>query len=248
MASILVAHGDDDPEALFEHYRGAGHTARCGRSGGGRRGKASAVLAFDRRRRSIATRSACSRTPRPRAVAPGAGASARECRTTRRGRRGLSRRGAAGASAAADRMAAKGRRAVARRRPDRPRARDDRRRASHGGDAAAARTQAAVAVARAAARPAATGAGWSSRRRSSRTSRQRTSSASTRAGRSPPVWRWWTPFARRHSTCGSCSRRSTWAIRTAWPARSRSKRGFPRSASAPASAIGGVLGARRSDG
>jgi RIO-like serine/threonine protein kinase len=48
MARILVAHGDDDPEALFEHYRGAGHAALAADQAVAAAEKASAVLAFDR--------------------------------------------------------------------------------------------------------------------------------------------------------------------------------------------------------
>jgi hypothetical protein len=48
MARILVAHGDDDPEALFEHYRGAGHEALAADQAAAAGARASAVLAFDR--------------------------------------------------------------------------------------------------------------------------------------------------------------------------------------------------------
>jgi hypothetical protein len=48
MARILVAHGDDDPEALYEHYRGAGHAALAAGQAVAAAEKASAVLAFDR--------------------------------------------------------------------------------------------------------------------------------------------------------------------------------------------------------
>jgi eukaryotic-like serine/threonine-protein kinase len=47
MARVLVAHGDDDPEALFEHYRAAGHLARAAMQAAAAADKASAVLAFD---------------------------------------------------------------------------------------------------------------------------------------------------------------------------------------------------------
>jgi eukaryotic-like serine/threonine-protein kinase len=47
MARVLVAHGDDDPEALFEHYRAAGHTAAAAAQAAAAAVKASAVLAFD---------------------------------------------------------------------------------------------------------------------------------------------------------------------------------------------------------
>jgi hypothetical protein len=48
MAEILTAHGDDDPEALFEHHRGAGHEALAAAHAGIAAARASAVLAFDR--------------------------------------------------------------------------------------------------------------------------------------------------------------------------------------------------------
>ena len=47
MARVLVAHGDDDPEALFEHYRAAGHIAQAAMQAAAAARKASAVLAFD---------------------------------------------------------------------------------------------------------------------------------------------------------------------------------------------------------
>jgi eukaryotic-like serine/threonine-protein kinase len=47
MARVLVAHGDDDPEALFEHYRAAGHTAAAAAQAAAAAAKASVVLAFD---------------------------------------------------------------------------------------------------------------------------------------------------------------------------------------------------------
>ena len=47
MARVLVAHGDDDPEALFEHYRAAGHTQLAAVQAAAAGDKASAVLAFD---------------------------------------------------------------------------------------------------------------------------------------------------------------------------------------------------------
>jgi tetratricopeptide (TPR) repeat protein len=47
MARVLVAHGDDDPEALFEHYRAAGHIAQAATQAAAAARKASAVLAFD---------------------------------------------------------------------------------------------------------------------------------------------------------------------------------------------------------
>ena len=47
MARILVAHGDDDPEALFEHYRAAGHLTLAATQAAAAADKASAVLAFD---------------------------------------------------------------------------------------------------------------------------------------------------------------------------------------------------------
>lgn len=47
LAADLVAQGDDDPEALFEHYRSAGHPDRAARYAGMAGEKASRVLAFD---------------------------------------------------------------------------------------------------------------------------------------------------------------------------------------------------------
>jgi len=48
MAGILTAHGDDDPEALFEHCRGAGQHALAARHAVAAAERASQVLAFDR--------------------------------------------------------------------------------------------------------------------------------------------------------------------------------------------------------
>jgi len=47
MARVLVAHGDDDPEALFEHYRAAGRLGLAAMQAAAAADKASAVLAFD---------------------------------------------------------------------------------------------------------------------------------------------------------------------------------------------------------
>jgi hypothetical protein len=47
MARVLVAHGDDEPEALFEHYRAAGETALAAEQAARAAVKAGAVLAFD---------------------------------------------------------------------------------------------------------------------------------------------------------------------------------------------------------
>ena len=47
IARVLLAHGDDDPEALFEHYRAAGHTELAAMQAAAAGEKASAVLAFD---------------------------------------------------------------------------------------------------------------------------------------------------------------------------------------------------------
>jgi tetratricopeptide (TPR) repeat protein len=47
MAHVLLAHEDDDPEALFEHYRAAGHTALAAAQAAAAAAKASGVLAFD---------------------------------------------------------------------------------------------------------------------------------------------------------------------------------------------------------
>ena len=48
MARILIAHGDDDPEALFEHYRAGGHDALAAPQAAAAAARASSVLAFDR--------------------------------------------------------------------------------------------------------------------------------------------------------------------------------------------------------
>jgi serine/threonine protein kinase/tetratricopeptide (TPR) repeat protein len=48
MAQTLVARGIDDPEALFEHYRGAGDDHRASLQAGLAATKADAALAFDR--------------------------------------------------------------------------------------------------------------------------------------------------------------------------------------------------------
>jgi hypothetical protein len=47
LAEVLVAHGDDDPEALFEHYRAAGQDALAAAQAAVAAGRASDVLAFD---------------------------------------------------------------------------------------------------------------------------------------------------------------------------------------------------------
>jgi hypothetical protein len=47
LAQVLVAHGDDDPEALFDHYRAAGHVALAAVQAAAAAAKASGVLAFD---------------------------------------------------------------------------------------------------------------------------------------------------------------------------------------------------------
>lgn len=48
MAGILAAHGDDDPEALFEHCRGAGQRSLAAQYAAAAAVRASDVLAFDR--------------------------------------------------------------------------------------------------------------------------------------------------------------------------------------------------------
>lgn len=48
MAQILVAHGDDDPEALFDHYHAAGHDALAATHAAAAAIRAGTVLAFDR--------------------------------------------------------------------------------------------------------------------------------------------------------------------------------------------------------
>ncbi|NOT26879.1 MAG: protein kinase [Acidobacteria bacterium] len=47
LAHVLVAHEDDDPEALFEHYRGAGRTDLAASQAVAAAEKANGVLAFD---------------------------------------------------------------------------------------------------------------------------------------------------------------------------------------------------------
>lgn len=47
MAQVLVAHGDDEPEALFHHYKAGNETARAADQAVRAAAKASAVLAFD---------------------------------------------------------------------------------------------------------------------------------------------------------------------------------------------------------
>jgi tetratricopeptide (TPR) repeat protein len=47
LARVIVAHGDDDPEALFEHYRGAGRDDLAAEQATAAAEKASSVLAFD---------------------------------------------------------------------------------------------------------------------------------------------------------------------------------------------------------
>ena len=47
MAQVLVRRGDDDPEALFEHYRSAGRNAAAAAAAAAAGEKAAAVLAFD---------------------------------------------------------------------------------------------------------------------------------------------------------------------------------------------------------
>jgi hypothetical protein len=48
MAAILTSHGDDDPEALFEHYRGAGQNTPAADHAAAAAVRATQVLAFDR--------------------------------------------------------------------------------------------------------------------------------------------------------------------------------------------------------
>jgi tetratricopeptide (TPR) repeat protein len=127
MARILVAHGDDDPEALFEHYRGAGHAALAAGQAVAAAEKASAVLAFESRGRVLSPGARlAARWRAPRAVHGGAGARARECRTPGRGGRRLPRSGARGQRRAAHRMAAQVGGTAARRRAHRSRDRDHR--------------------------------------------------------------------------------------------------------------------------
>ena len=47
MANVLLEHGDDDPEALFEHYRGAGEIALAAAQAAAAAIRANEVLAFD---------------------------------------------------------------------------------------------------------------------------------------------------------------------------------------------------------
>jgi hypothetical protein len=47
MARAAVAHGDDDPESLFDHYRAAGHTAAAATQAAAAAARANDVLAFD---------------------------------------------------------------------------------------------------------------------------------------------------------------------------------------------------------
>jgi hypothetical protein len=47
MAQVLLAHGDDDPEALFEHFRSGGHTSLAANQAVAAAAKAAGVLAFD---------------------------------------------------------------------------------------------------------------------------------------------------------------------------------------------------------
>ena len=47
LARVLVDHGDDDPEALFEHYRGAGRTDLAALHAAAAAEEANGVLAFD---------------------------------------------------------------------------------------------------------------------------------------------------------------------------------------------------------
>ncbi len=48
MVRILLAHGDDEPEVLFEHYRAAGDDVLAAECAAAAAARASAVLAFDR--------------------------------------------------------------------------------------------------------------------------------------------------------------------------------------------------------
>ena len=48
LAALMVAHADDDPEALFEHYRGSGQLVAAAGQAAVAAAKAAAVLAFDR--------------------------------------------------------------------------------------------------------------------------------------------------------------------------------------------------------
>ncbi len=48
LVAILLAHGDDEPDVLFEHYRAAGEDALAAGCAAAAAGRASEVLAFDR--------------------------------------------------------------------------------------------------------------------------------------------------------------------------------------------------------
>ena len=57
LAQAIETRGIDDPEALFEHYLGAGERVRAATHAAVAAKKAASALAFDRRRLSIAARS-----------------------------------------------------------------------------------------------------------------------------------------------------------------------------------------------
>ena len=133
MAQVLVAHGDDDPEALFDHYRAAGSRRARGHPGGRRRGQGERRAGLRSRGHVL---SPCARPAARRRRASGVerGPRAERSRTPAgrwKRRMPTSTRPAQARRRRPDRMAAQGRRAAAHRRADRSRARGDRRCAPH---------------------------------------------------------------------------------------------------------------------
>ncbi len=160
MARILIAHGDDDPEALFEHYRAGGHDTLAAAQAAAAAARASSVLAFDRA--AALYRHALDLQPAitaPHRMDHGSGRRARKRRPAGRSRGGLSRRSQGRPPREARRMAAQSGGAAAQRRPHRSRAGDHsrgtarRRHAAGAGPALGARVDSAAARPARVARP-----------------------------------------------------------------------------------------------
>ena len=121
LVRTLTARGADDPEALFEHCRGAGDRDGAARQAALAAAKAHAVLAFDRA--AFFYRSALELVPRRagrRRVEARIGGVADQCRPAAGGRAGLSRGGDRRRRLAAGRSSASRRRTVPHRRSHRP--------------------------------------------------------------------------------------------------------------------------------
>ena len=121
LVRTLTARGIDDPEALFEHYKGAGDRDGRGRAGGagGDQGARRARVRSGRGLLSQRPRADAGRAGRRR-VDAGIGGGADQCRPTAGGRARVSRGVDRRPRLAAGRSAASRRRTVPHRRPHRP--------------------------------------------------------------------------------------------------------------------------------